>query len=123
MHLRRPLVAALAVAALGAGAAAPALAHTEAERTSPKAGAKVKRANVHQVTVTFGEAIRTGSIRVTGPGGAVASKGAGGRDPRNIRRIRVHLKSNLAKGRYTARWSAKAADGHEQSGSFGFRLR
>ena len=33
------------------------------------------------------------------------------------------LKGGKAAGRYTARWTIKAVDGHEQSGSFSFRLR
>ena len=42
---------------------------------------------------------------------------------RKITRLKASLKSGLGAGRYKARWSIKAADGHEQSGSFSFRLR
>ena len=54
--------------------------------------------------------------------GVKKSKGSGGRDPRNIARLKASMKSGLKAGRYTARWTIKAADGHEQSGSFSFRL-
>jgi methionine-rich copper-binding protein CopC len=51
------------------------------------------------------------------------SIGSGGRDPRKVSRLRVALKASKRAGRYTARWTATAADGHRQDGSFKFRLR
>ena len=75
------------------------------------------------MTATFSQAVRSGTLHVTGPRGGTASKGSGGRDPRKLTRIKVRLKRSLAAGRYRAHWSIRAADGHEQSGSFSFRLR
>jgi methionine-rich copper-binding protein CopC len=60
---------------------------------------------------------------VTGPGRKVYSIGKGGRDPRNISRLIVELKSSKPAGRYKAKWTLVAADGHDQKGSFRFRLR
>jgi methionine-rich copper-binding protein CopC len=118
MQIPRPSILAAAVAV----AAAPAAAHTEVKSTSPAKGSTASR-SIRSVTVTFTQAIRRGSLRVTGPRGAVVSEGSGGRDPRKISRVRVGLKGSLRAGRYTARWTIKAADGHTQSGKFRFRLR
>jgi methionine-rich copper-binding protein CopC len=111
-----------ATAAALAAAAAPAAAHTEVKSTSPAKGS-TRGTGLRTVTVTFTQAIQRGTLRVTGPGGAVASNGSGGRDPRKISRLKVRLKRSLKAGRYTARWTIKAVDGHEQAGSFSFRLR
>jgi methionine-rich copper-binding protein CopC len=111
-----------ATAAAFAVAVAPAAAHTEVKSTSPAKGS-TRGTGLRTVTVTFTQAIQRGTLRVTGPGGAVASNGSGGRDPRKISRLKVGLKRSLKAGRYTARWTIKAVDGHEQSGSFSFRLR
>ena len=73
--------------------------------------------------MTFTGAIRSGSIKVTGPGATTVSSGSGGRDPRNVKRLRVPLKSSKRAGSYKASWTMKAADGHTQRGSFTFRLR
>jgi methionine-rich copper-binding protein CopC len=120
MH-RITTLAATAAAAFAVGAA-PAAAHTEVKSTSPPAGS-TKGTGLRAVTVTFTQAIQRGTLRVTKRGGRTASKGTGGRDPRKISRLKVRMKRGLAAGRYTARWTIKAVDGHEQSGSFSFRLK
>jgi methionine-rich copper-binding protein CopC len=115
---------------LGAGAvtavtaallATPAAAHVKVKSTSPAKGGSAST-SIRSVTVTFTGPLRRGSLRVT-RGGSTMSVGSGGRDPRKVSRIRVGLKSSLRAGRYTARWSITAADGHSQRGSFRFRLR
>ena len=75
------------------------------------------------MTVTFTQAIQRGTLKVTAPNGARVSKGSGGRDPRKVSRVRVSLKGGLAAGKYKAKWSIRAVDGHEQSGTFSFKLR
>ena len=109
-------------AALALGGAAIASAHTEVKATSPAGGASA-RTTLSRVTVTFTGALASGKLRVTGPGGKVASLSGGGRDPRNPSRLLVGLKGSLKPGSYTARWSVVAADGHKQKGSFRFRLK
>ena len=99
----------LVVATLSAGRAD---AHTTVSYT---------QASSNKVSVTFNGVIRGGTIKVTGPGGR-ASKGSGGRDPRNAQRLSVPLKNGLKHGKYTAKWKVVSADGHHQSGSFKFRL-
>ena len=110
----------LSLAMAGAWNTGTAQAHTEVAKVKPSGSAKT---SIRTVSVTFTGLIRSGSIRVIGPGGKVYSAGRGGRDPRNVNRLVVPLKRSLKAGTYKAKWKAVAADGHEQSGSFGFRLR
>ena len=97
-------------------------AHTELKSTSPARGGSAGT-GIRSVTATFSQAIRSGTLKVKRKGGSKVSLGSGGRDPRKISRLKASLKSGLKSGRYKARWSIDAADGHEQSGSFSFRLR
>lgn len=120
--MRRAVITALACAVAVSTAAATALAHSEVVSTSPKAGGSAST-KITKVTVTFSGPMRKGTIRVTGAGGKVVSQGSGGSDPRNVNRLTVALKRGLKAGRYRAAWTAVAADGHKQQGSFRFRLR
>ena len=114
-------IAALA-SVLALGGAAVASAHTEVKSTSPANGATVKR-TLSRVTVTFTGELKRGTLRVSGPGGKVASLSNGGRDPRDTSRLLVGLRESLKPGSYTASWSVVAADGHKQQGSFRFKLK
>jgi len=122
MRLNRISTAIGAVAVTSAVTAAVAFAHTQPTSTYPKNGKTVTK-RISTVSVTFNQQIRSGTIKVTGPGGKTYSSGKGGRDPRNVKRLRVKLKSSKPAGRYTARWTIKAVDGHTQRGSFRFRVR
>jgi methionine-rich copper-binding protein CopC len=106
---------------LALGGATLAVAHTEVKSTSPASGATAKT-SVKQVTVTFTQALRSGTLRVTGPGGKVVSSG-GGVDPRNVKRLLAGLKGSLKAGSYKASWTITAPDGHRQKGSFQFKLK
>ena len=117
---RRLTLLAAAPAAAVALAAGPALAHTEVKSTSPSKGSTAAR-SLRAVKVTFTQPIQRGTLRVTGPGKVVVSSG-GGRDPRNVARLKAPLRSRLKAGRYKARWTIRAVDGHTQRGSFRFRL-
>lgn len=103
-------------------AATTALAHTSVSSTSPKRGGTAKT-SIKTVRVTFDEQIRSGTLRVTGPGDKVVSSGKGGRDPRNVKRLVVSLKGGLKAGKYRVKWTIVAADGDDQKGSFSFRLK
>jgi methionine-rich copper-binding protein CopC len=107
-----------AAAALGAPAA---LAHVELKSTNPKAKAAVSAPS--SVRLTFTGPIRSGSVSVKGPGGSTASSGKGGRDPRNIDRLLVPLRSGLKAGKYTVKASLVAADGHHQTMTFWFKIK
>jgi methionine-rich copper-binding protein CopC len=119
MRVRITLLLALTATVL---VAAVALAHTDVKSRSPSKGGSAST-SIGSVSVTFDRQIRRGSLRVVGPGGRVASSGSGGRDPRNVARVVVGLKGSLRAGRYRARYSIVAADGHKQRGSWRFRLR
>ena len=73
------------------------------------------------MTVTFTGALRSGKLKVKRIGDKKA--GSGGRDPRNVSALRAELKRGLSKGKYRAKWKVTSADGHEQKGSFTFRLK
>ena len=118
--MTRLLVAATALVASLALAPA-ALAHVELEKTSPKAHSTVKAPSA--VRMTFSGPLRTASLTVTGPGGKVASSGRGGRDPRNINRAVVSLKSGLAAGKYTVKAKVTSADGHKETFTFWFKIK
>jgi methionine-rich copper-binding protein CopC len=111
------------VAAIFVATCAPvAFGHTEVKSTSPASGATAKT-TITSVTVTFTGPIRSGTLRVTGPGGKVVSVGAGARDPRNVKRLLAGLRGSLQAGSYKASWRIAAHDGHSQRGSFRFTLR
>jgi copper resistance protein C len=116
-------VAAVALTGLGLSAAlAPAaFAHVELESSSPRAKSTVRAPS--SVVLTFSGPLRKGTLTVSGPGGATASSGKGGRDPRNIDRLRVPLKSGLGAGRYTVKASLVAADGHQQTVTYWFKVK
>jgi methionine-rich copper-binding protein CopC len=109
-------------ASISALTAATAFAHETVKSTSPGKG-KTASTHTSSVTVTFNGQIRSGSMKVTGPGGKVVSSGQGGRDPRNVKRLRVPLKSGLKAGSYKATWKIVASDGDNQTGSFTFKLK
>ena len=119
-HHRLVLLA--ATSAVGLAAAAPAFAHDEVKSTSPSDGGRAST-SIRKVTVTFEEAFRRGTLEVTGPGGAVVSKGSGGRDPRNASRLQVRRNGSHARGRNTPPRRIAPADGDAQDGTFHFRLR
>ena len=112
--------ATVAQRASAAGAPVAVAAHTELKSTKPARGGSAGT-GLRSVTATFTQSIRSGTLKVFRKG-VKKSKGSGGRDPRNIARLKAAMKPGLKAGRYTARWSITAADGHEQSGSFSFRL-
>ncbi|HTZ86642.1 MAG TPA: copper resistance protein CopC [Solirubrobacteraceae bacterium] len=112
----------LAVVAVIAMGVSDALAHVTLLSSSPASNATVGRAP-SSVSLTFSGPIRSGTLSVTGPGGTKVSVGAGGRDPRNIDRLLVALKSGLKPGRYTAHGSTIAADTHHQTWTLSFTLK
>jgi copper resistance protein C len=120
MRIRLPVTLLVAVAAVALVATA-AVAHVDVKSRSPSKGGTASK-SIRFVSVTFDGPVRRGSLRVVGPGGRVVSTG-GGRDPRNITRVRAGLKGSLRAGRYRARFRIVAADGHRQRGSWRFRLR
>jgi|tagenome__1003787_1003787.scaffolds.fasta_scaffold18492928_2 methionine-rich copper-binding protein CopC len=120
---RTRLSAALTIAAIASAlAAAAAFAHTDVKSTYPAKG-KSASTRIGSVSVTFTGTIRSGTIKVTGPGGKTYTSSSGGRDPRSVKRLKAPLKSSKPAGNYKASWTMKAVDGHTQRGSFTFRLK
>lgn len=111
---------ALALTLVGAGAVG---AHTTVKSTSPKAGSTVSK-SLGSVKVTFNGQIKRGTLKVVRvKTGAKVSKGSGGRNPGNVKQLTVSLNGGLKTGTYKASWTMVAADGHNQSGSFRFKLK
>lgn len=103
-------------------AVAPAFAHVNVKKTSPGKG-KTVSSSIRSASVTFTGPIRSGTLKVVGPGNRTVSIGKGARDPRNVSRVLVGLKSGLKAGSYKASWTEIAADGHSKRGSFTFKVR
>jgi copper resistance protein C len=120
MRIRLPVAILIALVA-AAVASTVAFAHVDVSSRNPGKGSTASK-SIRSVTVTFDGPIRRGSLRVVGPGGRVVSTGSG-RDPRNVTRVRAGLRGSKRAGRYRARWSIVASDGHKQRGSWRFRLR
>ena len=118
--MRRAVTALAVIVLVGALGASTATAHVQIVKTSPSGTAKTSQASVW---VLFSGPIRSGSMKVLGPDGSKVSKGAGGRDPRNVDRLFVGLISGLVPGVYTAEAKWIAADGHHQEATFSFRLK
>lgn len=119
--MRRQLPTAALAATLTLALTVPAIAHTEVASTSPRKGSTASKSTA-TVKVTFDGRIRSGTLTVKRVGGSKVSIGSGGRDPRNVKRLAVKLKSGLSSGRYKASWKILADDGHTQKGSFRFKL-
>lgn len=117
--LRRAVVGVGASLVL-ASTAVGALAHSGVKSTSPADGSVLAKPPA-TVSITFTSQILSGSITVK-KAGTVVSTGANGIDPRNVARLRVRLKTGLGNGVYNVAWTAKAPDGHRQTGSFSFRV-
>lgn len=98
------------------------LAHAELVSTDPAADAVLERAP-EAVTLTFdGELDTDGSaLVVTGPDGADA--GSGGVDldvaDRNVLSATLGIDED---GEYTVEWTAQSEDGHQERGSYTFRV-
>jgi methionine-rich copper-binding protein CopC len=125
MPTRRCIATLAALLAAGSilvmGPAVPAAtAHAGVVATSPKRGARLDKAPT-AVTVTFTEEFVEGTIAAR-KSGVLVSKGIGGKDPRNVRRLRVALKPRIGTGTFVVSWTITAADGHHQHGSFSFRV-
>jgi methionine-rich copper-binding protein CopC len=108
----------LTLAAFGAPAA---LAHVELKSSTPKGKSTVRKPS--SVKLTFTGPIRSGTVTVKSSGGSSATSGKGGRDPRNINRLTVPLKSGLKAGKYTVKASIVAADGHKETFTFWFKIK
>ncbi len=113
------LVAALAISATFG--AASALAHVQLVSSSPRSGSTVT--SPASVTMTFSGPLRSGTLKVVGPGNRKVSKGNGSRDPRNIKRVFVSLQRGLKAGTYRVSANIVAGDGHRESFAYSFKIK
>jgi methionine-rich copper-binding protein CopC len=119
MHARRALTGLLA-AGLVAGAAVPALAHTELVSTSPARGATVRHLPA-TITLTFSEAPHSAvSAKVVDKAG----KNHATRvrlNPRNARKLQISTTGDPT-GKVTVTATVIAPDGDRQAVSFRFTV-
>jgi methionine-rich copper-binding protein CopC len=109
----------LLTAGLALAVAAPALAHTELVRTTPRAGGAVAHMP-KTLVMTFTEPpLKVVSVKVKR--GRSVSRVTGRLNPKNARQILVPMKGGKA-GRYSVRTTLIAPDGDKQLVTFGFRV-
>jgi hypothetical protein len=122
MRMRRAVTMIPALVLLLAHAPA-ASAHAELEEASPKPGAELDEAPP-EIRITFtGELDPEASgFVLTGPDGSGLA--SGGVDLEVAERNELHAAVAITEpGTYTVEWTAVAADGHPESGSFTFGYR
>jgi hypothetical protein len=95
-----------------------AWAHTELVSSSPASGQTLSAAPT-QVTLTFGEAVSSPSITVTGPGGATWNVG---KATARGAKVTAPVTASGPAGAYTLTWRVKADDGDSISGRINFTL-
>lgn len=118
MTTHHRITAGLAAIAVSVAVPAAAFGHAGVEGTYPSKGATVST-SISRVSVTFDEAVMTGTLSVKTSGGkavpvSVRQKGA---------RITGTLKRKLTAGGYKVSWRAVADDGHKESGTFSFKVK
>jgi methionine-rich copper-binding protein CopC len=119
--MRRSLAAIVAALVASAVLAPAALAHVQLKSSSPKAKSTVRAPST--VVLTFTGPIRSGTLTVKSSSGSSATSGKSGRDPRNINRLRVPLKSGLKAGKYNVKAKIVAADGHKETFTLWFKIK
>ncbi len=121
MYARRAFVGLLAGASL-AGAAVPALAHTEIVSRSPARGAVVKHLP-HTITLRFAEAPqKTRGSRVLRAGSRKNHARRTRLNPRNARQVRITTTGDRV-GQYTVVLKLLAPDGDPQTVVYRFRVK
>ncbi len=123
-HAATPLVALLALLALGLGESPAALAHAFPVRSSPRVGATINAAP-KRVRVWFDGEIEPvfSTLIVTNAAGKPVSVGKGKVSPANHTLLETALPARLPAGRYRVTWSVIARDGHHTAGRFPFTVQ
>lgn len=97
-----------------------ALGHAEVDRRSPAPGAALS-SGPRTVSVSFTAQVRPGAKLTVRRGTTTVIRGRN--DPRNVKRVVGKSSRRLAKGTYRVSWSATYLDGHQESGTWSFRVR
>jgi copper resistance protein C len=120
--LTRRALTALSTAGLLAALPSLALAHAELSWADPSPGA-VLDAPPDEIVVTFDAELDVDASTLSVVDADGMSVGSGGVDlevaDRNVMRAAVDIRDD---GRYVVSWTAVAADGHPESGTFGFSV-
>ncbi|MEN0087545.1 MAG: copper resistance CopC family protein [Pseudomonadota bacterium] len=95
-----------------------ALAHSKAERTTPKDGATV--VEVPELLMQFDDPMRIISVTLTSPTGEVEVERQTGVEP--VLEFRASPAQVLTRGNYRFDWRGMAADGHPMQGRFSFTV-
>lgn len=98
--------------------ATAALAHSEADSTTPAEGASVQTVEV--IAMRFDDPMRITAITLTGPEGEMAITRETGLEP--VTEFRALPDGEITSGAYTVEWRGLAADGHPMQGSFAFTV-
>jgi methionine-rich copper-binding protein CopC len=114
-------VRAIAFTVVAAVSTATLLAHMKATKMEPAADSTVT-ASPTRVQIWFTEAPdpKVSKLELSGPSGAVKLTGF---QVTREKSVMATVESNLADGRYTARWQAAGNDGHIQKGEFAFTVK
>ncbi len=114
---------ALICTTIAAAVLAPsAMAHVTISSASPARDGRVTK-SPKTASIRFSGPIRRGTIKVYRLStGVKVSKGTGGRDPRNIKRLLTSISAKLKTGRYRVVWTITAGDGHKESGRYIFKV-
>lgn len=111
---------ALLLAAMLALAAAPALAHSGLDSTTPENGAELAQAPPH-VVLTFAKRIRLTRVRMTHDTGDAIDLDLGGQTT-FATRFELPL-MDMGSGPYRIEWRGLSADGHAMRNTFTFRVQ
>jgi copper resistance protein C len=120
--LRRPLV--VAAVLLAVGSTGQALAHAKMTTEVPAANASVTPAPT-QLTLKFSEELelKLSGITLTGPDKKAVALGTASLDPKDAATLVVPVSATLAAGKYTVEWHALSKDGHKTKGSYSFTVK
>jgi methionine-rich copper-binding protein CopC len=119
--MRRPVLPAVILALLAAGAAE---AHALLVKAAPADGETLARAP-DRLWLRFNEVVRLAGtgVEITGPDGRSRLLGPLAKDPKDVRALYAPLPANLAPGRYQVRWRALSPDAHKTRGQFAFVVK
>jgi methionine-rich copper-binding protein CopC len=118
----RRALRAFALGALALTTATSAFAHAHLASSEPASNAEV--AAPHEVTIHFTEPLEPAFSKITldDASGKPAAPAASQVDANDAKVMHLTL-PQLSAGRYTARWTAVATDGHRTHGDFMFTVK
>ena len=92
------------------------------ESSNPKDGSTAKT-SLKNVSLSFAEPLRGGTIMVMSPSGASVTVGKAKIDSKNVKGLVVALKKGLKPGAYMIHATSVSAHGHSQDWTLSFTLK